>query len=150
MREEEKILQRYGRNDGFTVPEGYFDAFRKDMASRLSAEPVRREAPALSTWQKIRPYVYLAAMFAGIWCMMKMFHTMSTGSELTLDNLPESVALAMTDISPEITYYDGGENLADQQLVDALSEEYDNMEDFCRDFDYELQPRYADLSVIDK
>ena len=29
-----------------------------------------------SFWSRVRPYVYMAAMFLGIWCMMKTFDLM--------------------------------------------------------------------------
>ena len=45
-------------------------------------------APAPQTfWGRVRPYVYMAAMFAGIWCMFKMFTMMSnTSTDLSIDN----------------------------------------------------------------
>ncbi len=33
--------------------------------------------PPKTVWERIRPYVYMAAMFAGIWCMLKMFTLMN-------------------------------------------------------------------------
>lgn len=66
---------------GLTTPEGYFDAFKATMASRLP-ENINAEQPDIaervktSLWTKVRPYVYMAAMFAGVWCMTKMFSLM--------------------------------------------------------------------------
>lgn len=82
---------------GMTVPEGYFEDFAKKMAGQL---PFRSELdipeskrPAATSqnkrWLKIRPYVYMAAMFAGAWCLLKMFTLMTaTPDELSLDNYP--------------------------------------------------------------
>ncbi len=91
MRNNSDILEKVGRSDGMTVPEGFFESFAENMAERL---PENREAerPAairpLTTWQRLRPYIYMAAMFAGIWCMLKMFTMMtpSAGVDLSIDN----------------------------------------------------------------
>jgi uncharacterized linocin/CFP29 family protein len=33
-------------------------------------------------WQRVRPLVYLAAMFAGVWCMMQVFSNFSASDNL--------------------------------------------------------------------
>lgn len=87
MNEPKDILSRIDRKDGMTVPDGFFDDFATKMVNAL---PHRDEAespeavilPSPTLWSRIRPYVYLAAMFAGIWCMLKMFSLMvSPGDE---------------------------------------------------------------------
>lgn len=62
------------RRAGMTVPEGYFDSFAERMMAQLPAdEPKIVELPRRGLWATVRPYVYMAAMFAGIWLMMNMF-----------------------------------------------------------------------------
>ncbi|MDE6041567.1 MAG: hypothetical protein K2F99_08335, partial [Muribaculaceae bacterium] len=40
-------------------------------------------------WQKVRPYVYMAAMFAGIWLMLQMFNMMGNAGQLApMENNP--------------------------------------------------------------
>lgn len=92
--QDSDILRKVGGNDGITVPEGYFADFAAKMAERLP-ERAELEFPekiiTLKTpWQRVRPYVYLAAMFAGIWCMLKMFTLMSGEATDTqrIDNNP--------------------------------------------------------------
>ena len=75
------ILEKVNRNDGMTVPDGYFDDFATRMAASLppmdwEKDTVETRVMSRSIWQKVRPYVYLAAMFMGVWCMMKMFDIM--------------------------------------------------------------------------
>ena len=147
MREEEKILQRYGRNTGFTVPDGYFEAFRTEMASKLPEYPVPRTAPKLTTWQQIRPYVYLAAMFAGIWCMMKVFHTMSSTPEITLDQMPDRAVLAMVQTTGYDYIMGAADQISDVDLIEAISEQYTDIDEFARDFDYDFDPKFANLKV---
>ena len=74
------LLDRFGRQSGMTVPEGYFEDFAQKMSASLPERPWETAAgengrilPAPGLWQKIRPYSYLAAMFAGVWLMMWVF-----------------------------------------------------------------------------
>ena len=90
MKTENDILSRIGRRDGMTVPEGFFEDFAMRMEQEL---PYRSDAekvevmPRRTVWERVRPYVYMAAMFAGIWCMLKMFTMMSPGSvDLSIEN----------------------------------------------------------------
>ncbi len=66
--EHSQILERVSRHDGMTVPEGYFADFAARMEAAIPERRVAEPPVVRSTWQKIRPYVYMAAMFAGIWC----------------------------------------------------------------------------------
>ncbi len=92
MKEENNILAKVGRRDGFVVPDGYFADFAAKMAELL---PQRDEiekpqvAPRRTPWQACRPYIYMAAMFAGVWCMLKMFTLMAgADKEINFDNDP--------------------------------------------------------------
>lgn len=67
------ILSRIGKDAGFKVPEGYFDSFTSQMESKLPEQEVH-PIPQPTKWQKIRPFIYMAAMFVGIWLMMKIFN----------------------------------------------------------------------------
>lgn len=86
MTEEKDILDKINHRDGLTVPEGYFAEFAKRMAESLpeneleaSAKESTIKAPR-TLWHRVRPYVYMAAMFAGVWCMLKMFTLVSGGT----------------------------------------------------------------------
>lgn len=89
-KEDSNILSKIGKDSGFKVPENYFDNFAAKMEkSLLEKEFVPVIKPSL--WHRARPYVYLAAMFAGIWCMMKMFNGIKGATENGIYN-PEIVA----------------------------------------------------------
>ena len=140
MKEEEKLIDRYGRKGPWTVPDGYFEAVRIDIASKL---PV---------WQRVKPYVYLAAMFAGIWCMMKVFHNASGMGKLSLDNPPEHIAAYMRDSDAdagEISLFSSP--LSDDEilgrLLDEVTDSYESIDDFERDFGYALQPEYEEIDL---
>lgn len=87
------ILEKNNRRRGMTVPEGYFEDFAARMASSLPEQPWETAAavptPRRTFWQTVKPYVYMAAMFAGIWCMMKVFdHVRPSANDLSVDNNP--------------------------------------------------------------
>ena len=90
--EQNNILDKIDHRDGLTVPDGYFADFASRMAASLPERPELEKPKAAaprSTWHRVRPYVYMAAMFAGVWCMLKMF-TMFTGTSdgLSIDDHP--------------------------------------------------------------
>lgn len=66
MKEEDELLKKYGTRNPFTIPEGYFENFSKELMDKL---PEKEQAPApdaSSTWQRIKPWIYMAAMFCGL------------------------------------------------------------------------------------
>lgn len=72
MEKKTSLLDEIGRKHGMKVPEGYFADFTEKMVERLPEREIPLpEQPTL--WLRIRPWVYMAAMFAGVWLMMKMF-----------------------------------------------------------------------------
>lgn len=94
------ILSEIAGHSGMTVPEGYFDDFAKRMAASLPVQEWEKPHPKVmprSFWQKVRPYVYMAAMFAGIWCMMKMFDVLRPANHsFSIDSNP-TLAAAMNN-----------------------------------------------------
>ncbi len=108
MKQDLNPLQQVGRMDGMTVPDGYFRGFAERMASELpDKQPAVVEMPR-SLWQKTRPYIYLAAMFAGIWCMLQMFAMMvGTGvsGAITPDNNPVLADAIENDSFMDDYYY---------------------------------------------
>ena len=147
MGKEEKFADKIGRDTGMRVPEGYFDSFREAMMSSLPPYPKAPEAQKLTLWQRVKPYVYMAAMFAGIWCMMKMFH-MSMENAGVLD-APSSEVVAAIQNPDVYDYYMevDDSDMSDIEVERSVSEAYDNMEEFTEDFGYQLKPEYASLEV---
>lgn len=72
--EDSTILTKYGKDSGFKVPENYFDDFNKKMAAMLPDIEITPVDIKPTMWQRIKPLAYLAAMFAGVWCMMTVFN----------------------------------------------------------------------------
>lgn len=115
------ILEQVGRNDGMTVPEGYFDEFAARMEANLPTmewESARPEVMPRSFWQKVRPYVYMAAMFLGVWCMMSLFNFISSSSGLGVENSAVFAKAIQND-----------HFVSDYLLSDGEVDQYDIMED---------------------
>lgn len=119
------ILEKINHNDGLTVPDGYFEEFAARLTASLPEREWEKPQPKVmprSFWQKVRPYVYLAAMFMGVWCMMKMFDLMRTDSTgLSIENNPVMTAALSNDHFINDYFIDEGE-LNDNQLLDDLYE----------------------------
>lgn len=71
-KEETRLLDRCGKKNAFKVPEGYFEDFAGRMMDRLPEKmPVGEET--VSLWMRVKPWIYMAAMFCGIMLMVRMF-----------------------------------------------------------------------------
>lgn len=71
-KEETDLLKRCGTENPFTVPEGYFERFTEQLMEKL---PEREAQPAskLTLWTRVKPWVYMAAMFCGLMLSVRMF-----------------------------------------------------------------------------
>lgn len=95
-KDTDNINSRLPRTDGMTVPDGYFDDFAARMTSMLPDRPeldnlMEGGKPAVvnrTLWQRVRPYVYMAAMFAGVWCMLKLFTVITTTDPVPFESNP--------------------------------------------------------------
>lgn len=65
MKEEDELLKKLGTKNPFTVPEGYFENFSKNLMDKLpEREPAFTEE--ITLWDRVKPWVYMAAMFCGL------------------------------------------------------------------------------------
>lgn len=82
------ILSKINHDSGMTVPDNYFEDFATAMSAKLPEQEWESAHPNVmprTFWQKVRPYVYMAAMFLGIWCMMKTFDLMRGDTPLSIE-----------------------------------------------------------------
>lgn len=145
MHKEEDLIDKYGRETGFSVPENYFDTLETTIMDKLPPYQDIQRTVEMTKWQRVKPYVYLAAMFLGIWLMMNVFHRVSGGGSLSLENPPAAIASAMALESDEYIPYISVEN--DYMLEREVTESYDNFNELESDFGYEFKPEFATLDV---
>ncbi len=81
-REDSTILNKYGKNPGFKVPDNYFEDFNKRMADMLPDVEITPVDIKPTMWQRLKPFAYLAAMFAGVWLMMSVFSHFTASNNL--------------------------------------------------------------------
>ena len=99
--DDSTLLKKYGKDPGFKVPENYFEDFNKNMVAMLPDVEITPVDVKPTMWQRVRPLVYLAAMFAGVWCMMSVFN-----------------------------YFNGSSNLGVSVVAERMTEDNKNVEDF--------------------
>lgn len=101
MKEDKNILDKINRKSGMTVPDNYFADFAEKMMQNLpeKQEPIIAKPP--TAWQRVRAYVYLVAMFAGIWCMVKMVDLMGSNTPGTPSEAAHSAQILAQAIEDE-------------------------------------------------
>ena len=73
MGKEDNILRKVGTQNPFRVPENYFEDFRQELMSKLPEKDPMPSWPELTLWQRVKPWVYMAAMFVGIMLSVRIF-----------------------------------------------------------------------------
>lgn len=73
MGKEDNILKKAGTQNPFSVPDHYFEDFSRNLMAKLpEKEPLPLpEEPTL--WQRVKPWIYMAAMFCGIMLSVRVF-----------------------------------------------------------------------------
>ena len=73
MGKEDDRLRKAGTGNPFRVPEHYFDNFTEELMGKLpEKEPLPFSAePTL--WDRVKPWIYMAAMFCGIMLSVRIF-----------------------------------------------------------------------------
>lgn len=74
MKEENELLKLVGKENPFKVPEDYFDDFTTQLMDKLPENSETIENRPVTKWVKMKPYVYMAAMFIGAVLMVKAIH----------------------------------------------------------------------------
>ena len=110
MKEEDKILKKVGTENPFRVPDGYFESFTSEMMDRLP----EKEKPVIllkepTRWEKIRPWLYMSAMFIGAALIIRVASS---------DRTPAVDRVANDDTEMEIEYIN---TALDNSMMDDYS-----------------------------
>mgnify|MGYP003296161878 CR=1 FL=1 len=73
MGKEDNILRKVGTKNPFQVPDHYFEEVVQEVMARLPEKAPVQPLQEVSTWQRIKPWVYMAAMFCGIMLSVRIF-----------------------------------------------------------------------------
>ncbi len=73
MKQNSDILTECGRRRPFTVPEDYFEGLDRRIMDALPPCSDNAVQQPVTAWMKIRPYLYMAAAFAGMYFVLGLF-----------------------------------------------------------------------------
>lgn len=91
MKEDTELKNRLGNENPFKVPEGYFENIVPEIMKQLPEAKVQ-ESGEISMWEKVKPWVYMVAMFCGL---MFGLRVMMMDKPLSRDTVSSNVS--MTD-----------------------------------------------------
>ena len=104
-KEESKILDKLGKNPGFKVPENYFNDFNAKLLESLPEVKITEEVKP-TMWVRVRPFIYMAAMFAGVWLMMNIFSIGKSSASSEQRAAQISAGVAVEKNADELINYD--------------------------------------------
>ncbi|MDR1527237.1 MAG: hypothetical protein LBS46_06165 [Dysgonamonadaceae bacterium] len=67
-------LEKTGNKNPFKVPEDYFEHLSDSILSQLP-ERIDESPQPISIWQRVQPWIYMAAMFCGIALMVNLLRS---------------------------------------------------------------------------
>lgn len=118
MKEEDNILKKCGKKNPFKVPEGYFENFKDNLMDKLPEK--ENSIHKISTWQRIKPWIYMTAMFCGLMLSVKVFlekpdtekqmFTTSQTAQLSDEEVESIVDNSMIDDYSLYTYLTDADN----------------------------------------
>jgi hypothetical protein len=83
MNKKYQKTNEIGNQNPFRVPEGYFDELASRIQTHLTEVEVA-QLPAVTLWGRIKPWVYMVAMFVGIALMFDLFKGKSIHSDTSV------------------------------------------------------------------
>ena len=70
MKEDMNLKHKFGTANHFTVPEDYFKNLVPNIMEHLPEQKVK-EIPPIRLWDRVKPWIYMAAMFCGLLVTIK-------------------------------------------------------------------------------
>lgn len=128
MEREQNNLDRFKGKNPFTVPEGYMEDLTADIMSRLPEKP-QVEVKKISMMDRMRPWLYMAAVFAGLGLFFKAIVGIDGDQSKT-----DTLLVQSNDASAAISAIQDAENeeyleyLEAQYMDYLLAEELGNYE----------------------
>ena len=113
MKEEDILLKKLGKENSFKVPDGYFENLTSEVMNKLPEKEkvVFKEEP-VSTWTRLKPLLYMAAMFVGAALIIRVA---SSDRKSVAD-----IDVAATEIETEVI----SDEMIDMALDRAMLDDY--------------------------
>ena len=113
MKEEDILLKKLGKEDSFKVPGGYFENLTSEVMNKLpEKEKVVFKEESVSTWTRLKPLLYMAAMFVGAALIIRVA---SSDRKSVAD-----IDVAATEIETEVI----SDEMIDMALDRAMLDDY--------------------------
>lgn len=119
MKKSNNILDSVDRKCGMRVPDGYFETVADRITDKLSDIDLPAQEP-VTLWKRVQPWLYMAAMFAGIALMFKVFSWSGTGGNDNTAQNQEIHESTTTEIE-DVFFYD---NVTDYAIYEYIAEGY--------------------------
>ena len=103
MGKEDNILRKVGTKNPFRVPDHYFEDFTQELMNKLPEKEPMTSMPEITLWQRVKPWIYMTAMFCGIMLSVKIFvgnpskDEFPAISQTEVENLPDEDLEIMID-----------------------------------------------------
>jgi len=97
-KELNKILKETGNRNPFTVPENYFENFAVEIDTKIGKD-------RLSVKKLLKPWLYLAAMFVGLFLMGNVFYAVYQNNRKMDADLYEMYVMSQIDQTVVLDYY---------------------------------------------
>ena len=78
-------LYEIDKRNPFTVPEDYFATINHKIMSRLPEKEMAAKPKTVPMWDKVKPWIYMAAMFLGLFFTIQVL-TKTAGIEKNTNN----------------------------------------------------------------
>ena len=113
MKEEDTLLKKLGKENSFKVPDSYFENLTSEVMNKLpEKEKVVFKEETVSTWTRLKPLLYMAAMFVGAALIIRVAST---------DHKPVTVdEVAVTEVDTEAI----SDEMIDVALDRAMLDDY--------------------------
>ena len=113
MKEEDNLLKKLGKENSFKVPDGYFENLTSEVMNKLpEKEKVAFKEEPVSTWTRLKPLLYMAAMFVGAALIIRVAST--EHKSVTVDEV------AVTEVDTELI----SDEMIDVALDRAMLDDY--------------------------
>lgn len=111
MKEENNLLRKVGKKEHFRVPDRYFEDFSKELMNNLPEKETFDATQEITMWQRVKPWLYMTAMFCGIMLSVKLF--VGDPQQEEFISIPPIEAESLTD--------EDWKHLIDQSMIDDYS-----------------------------
>ena len=113
MKEDTELKNRVGKENPFKVPEGYFENIVPEIMKQLPETEVQEEVE-VTMWERVKPWVYMVAMFCGL-----MF-----GLRVMMNDKPVSTGINTGDVSMTDSVQGIPDEYIDPILDQAMMDDY--------------------------